>query len=548
MLNVWLRRRLCLGILVALGATLGAGLGLVIGFTAEPVYAAAEPMPPRDDDPAPSAIAHAFRGFRLVGQPLIPQDEFADLFAAYSDRPITFEELQTLVLAVEALHHQHGYTLALAYLPEQVIDDGIVAIAVMPGLYGAIHLENHSRLRERVAQRALGGIPLGEPVHTPTLDAMVDLLDGLPGVAAWSAFTVGQRTGETDLIVYLEDEERFAREATLDATIADGEVNLLVSGTLRAFNPFGLGDEASLTLSTNGTNRASGRVGYQIRVGSAFEYLLSGSAALSRYTLDGEFAGLGGGGSSNLGLQLQRAWTKAGGGVTEGRASLERRGFHDDFAGSRSSSLAYVLQGALTWQPDNAGAGNRQTRLESDLRFGHFALGTPMQRFMDEMTARTQGYYALLRVRGEWARRIGNGHLSTSFAAQVANRNLPSFEKFSLAGGRGVQGLSGARTSGDDGWSLRLEYAFAPVDAGDFPGRVQYVPFVDMGGITYNKRPWDQTGRGSRLVYGAGIEARWAVSPGFDIRMHQGWLLHDTAGLVPPGQPGAFGLSVSVSF
>ena len=53
----------------------------------------------------------------------VPEDELADLFAAYSNRPITFEELQTLVLAIEALHHQLGYTLTLAYLPRQVVED-----------------------------------------------------------------------------------------------------------------------------------------------------------------------------------------------------------------------------------------------------------------------------------------------------------------------------------------------------------------------------------------------------------------------------------------
>ena len=109
--------------------------------------------------------------------------------------------------------------------------------------------------------------------------------------------------------------------------------------------------------------------------------------------------------------------------------------------------------------------------------------------------------------------------------------------------------MSGARTSGDDGWSLRLEYASAPVDAGDFPGRVQFVPFVDMGGITYNKRPWDGTGRGGRLVYGAGIEARWAVVPGFDMRMFRGWLVHDTAGIVSPGDRSVvWALIISVLF
>lgn len=517
------------------------------------------PTPPGSDFSNGEPVSFAFRGFRLAGHPRVPEDELADLFAAYSNRPITFEELQTLVLAIEALHHQLGYTLTLAYLPRQVVEDGIVAIAVMPGVYGGVRLDNRSRLRERVARRALAQIRPGEPVHTPTLDGMIGLLNDLPGVSAWYAFSAGSKTGETDLLVHLEDEKRWRSDATLDVKMVDGQTAAGLSATLASLNPLGLADEASLTLSTNGTSRAGSRVAYRFPLGPALEYRLLASAAVDRYQLDGELAGLGGGGSASFGLQLERELVLYRG-VAAASVALEHRAFFDELAGSRTSSRSRAVQGSLRWQSDGAGERGRtgtglgsgapagELRWEGDLRVGHFALGTPEQRLIDELTARTQGRYAVIRMRGDWTRVVGDGRLAVSLSGQVANRNLPSFEKFQLAGGRGVRALSGARTSGDDGWALRLEYTAAPVDAGDFPGRVQFVPFVDMGGITYNKRPWDGTGRGGRLAYGAGIEARWAVVRGFDVRMHTAWLVHDTVGLVPPGDWSGFGLSMSVSF
>ena len=273
----------------------------------------------------------------------------------------------------------------------------------MPGVYGGVRLDNRSRLRERVARRALAQIRPGEPVHTPTLDGMIGLLNDLPGVSAWYAFSAGSKTGETDLLVHLEDEKRWRSDATLDVKMVDGQTAAGLSATLASLNPLGLADEASLTLSTNGTSRAGSRVAYRFPLGPALEYRLLASAAVDRYQLDGELAGLGGGGSASLVSSWKGSWPYTGAvhrckrGLGAPSAFRRVGGFPDIQPFSR-------VQGSLRWQSD--GAGERGSDRDGPrvggtgrgaslggmiCAVGHFALGTPAQRLIDELTARTQG-------------------------------------------------------------------------------------------------------------------------------------------------------------
>ncbi len=493
------------------------------------------------------AQAYAFAGFRLVGGAVIAEEAFADLFDAFADRPITFDDLLSLAQAVEDRYHQAGYTLAFAYLPEQEVDDGIVTIAVIPGRYGDLQFENLSRVREGVARRALRGIMPADPIHTPTLDRRIAVLDGLPGIAAWSAFAEGENLGESDLIVRIEDSDLWEGSVRIDAALAQGVLSHSLTASAKALNPFGLGDEATLSLSTNGQNTAGLRANYRLPFGASLSYTLDGMASINRYELDGAFAGLGGGGTDVLRLGVVRTPVGSGASRLTRQLALERRSSFDELLGIRSSSRFHTLQFTLDWERDARGPQLALENARMDLIVGDLALAAG-QRVIDAATARTEGVYGVVRAEGEWTRPVHAGRLTANLSGQWATKNLPSSEKFSLGGSQGVRALSGGRSLGDQGWLLRVEYAFAPMDAGDPPGRVQYVPFIDAGGITYNKRPWDPTGAGGRVLYGVGLRLNWVVSETLNLRVHQAWTLQDSAGITASGQPGPLAVNLSYDF
>lgn len=212
---------------------------------------------------------HTLMGIRLVGPSPLPDEEFADLFGTYVGRPVTFSELQDLAYAIEEMHVSRGYPLVIAYFPEQEIEDGVIDLAVIVGRYGAIKIENRSRLRGHVAQRALQGILPGDPVYAPTLDDRVERLGSLPGVAAWSAFAVGQRAGETDLEIHIKDTKVWDGSASVSATGSPFGETLSANLSATASNRFGLGEQLTGSISTDRRSTASGRVAFDLPVGAA---------------------------------------------------------------------------------------------------------------------------------------------------------------------------------------------------------------------------------------------------------------------------------------
>ncbi len=491
--------------------------------------------------------AYAFSGFRLVGDALFPDETFAELFASYTDRPVTFSELETLVTMVEDEYHRRGYTLAIAFLPQQEVTDGVVEIAVLAGRYGDVRFENESRLRTAVAARALRGIQIGEPVYMPALDARIAVLGSLPGVSADSSFVAGAETGETDLIVRLED----AAPVTGSVAIALSGPDLMQSrsflGQVKWNNPTGRGDQTSLSISTDAKATAGLQLGHELPIGAGLESRLKSSARINRYQLEGVLAGLGGGGSDGLDVALERSWPRHAGARVVGRIGLGYRRNFDEFVGSFSSTTYTAVDASLEWRRGSPRAsGLTQARI--GVKGGSLAFGTEAQKETDDLAAQTSGLYGVVRAEATWTAAAGPGQLYVDLSAQWASKNLGSAEKFSIMGGRGVRALTVGRASGDDGWRLQVSYVHAQIEAGDPPGRVQYFGFLDAGSVTYNKRPWDASGVGGRFAYGAGVGVRWALSDRLTLEAHQGWLLGDSAGQQARGMPGPVSLDLTYSF
>lgn len=491
--------------------------------------------------------AYAFSGFRLVGDVLFPDETFADLFSSYTDRLITFSELETLVTRVEDEYHRRGYTLAIAFLPEQEVTDGVVDIGVLAGRYGDVRWENESRLRTSVAERALRGIVIGEPVYMPALDGRIAVLESLPGVRAESAFVAGAQTGETDLIVHLLDASPMEGSVSIELTGPDLWQDRSISGQVTWNNPTGRGDQTSFSISTNGRTTAGIQLGYELPIGAGLESRLASSARVSRYRLDGVFAGLGGGGSDGLTIALERSWSSLADASIEGRLELGYRRNFEEIVGSFSSTTYTTVEASLEWRRASSRAsGLHMARI--GIKGGNLALGTDQQEDADDLTAQTSGLYGVVRGEATWTAAAGPGRLSVDLTGQWATKNLGLAEKFSITGRSGVRALASGRSSGDDGWRLQASYVHAQVEAGDLPGYVQYFGFLDAGSVTYNKRPWDASGVGGRFVYGAGVGLRWAMSEQLTLEAHQGWLLGDSAGQQGTGLPGPLRVDLSYSF
>ena len=120
-----------------------------------------------------------------------------NIAARYMGRNITVNDLNTAVTEVTNYYREHGYPAATAYLPAQANDKGEVQIAVAPGKYGKITVDNQSRLSDDVINRCIAGLHVGDVIDGRTLETAIYNIKDLKGVKVGAVMSPGANEGES---------------------------------------------------------------------------------------------------------------------------------------------------------------------------------------------------------------------------------------------------------------------------------------------------------------------------------------------------------------
>ena len=224
-------------------------------------------------------------GVHAEDRPLSAADA-ADLQSLIAEqkqrRGISVVELEEIAAAVQAYYRDAGYLLAVAYVPSQEVADGVVELAVLPGLLGEVVVTGADQ--ELVASRFAGA--MGEPVTEDAIAGRLYLLNQLPGVKAQAAFEPGAEVGETRLNLDVIQDRSWSARVLADnhGDPGTGEQRLGVYGSW--LNPRGIGDvlEGGALQTLNPANQTYGFVEYTTPVGGVHE--ISARIANNAFTAD----------------------------------------------------------------------------------------------------------------------------------------------------------------------------------------------------------------------------------------------------------------------
>lgn len=150
--------------------------------------------------------------FTLQKLTIAPEDglqgkeaELAAIAARYEGRTVTLSELNKAAADVTAYFRSHGYPAATAYLPEQKTSAGDITIAVAPGRYGTITIDNQSKAKTAVIERLAKGLKSGDIVEGKSLETALYNIIGLGGVKAGGLLQPGANKGESNLVIKVEN-------------------------------------------------------------------------------------------------------------------------------------------------------------------------------------------------------------------------------------------------------------------------------------------------------------------------------------------------------
>jgi hemolysin activation/secretion protein len=479
-------------------------------------------------------------GFRLSGEPPVPEDELLNLIKGDAGKEMTLGELDKLAARITGYLRRQGYFVAFAYLPAQDIREGIVEIAVVPGKYGRTKVGGSARIDADCLREMLFCAKPGMIIIRGPLERALLLINDLSGIQVKATLTPGETPGTADLII-----ETIATAKVSGASYADDWGNRYTGrtryGAQIVVNNFsGNGDALTLGGMTTGQGIDNYSLGYSANLGNAGTEIEVHYSRVG-YTLGEEFAGLGATGRAAVaGCNVSYPFIRSRAFSLYGTIGYDDKRLTDDISGngsysSRISGLWNLgLSGSFadTWLGGGTGAFGL-TCYSGELSFGDTAALA-----LDAATAQTSGNFSKTVFFCRRQQYIApNLTLYLSFTGQMASKNLDSSEKLFLGGADGVRAFPQGEAAGDEGYKLMGEFRWRLADLYSGQNKLYLTTFYDCGSVTSNKQPYSP-GINRRSLTGAGLGLLLTRDRGFSLRVDYAWKVGDEQAAADDDQSG----------
>lgn len=499
-------------------------------------------------------VAHAtdnapfpVRRIEITGNHLLPAATLHALVAADEGKTLTLNDLNALAQRITQAYHDHGYPLALAYVPAQTLRDGVVRIAVVEARYGKVTLDNRSTLSSHPLLATLAPLQSGAPVTEYTMERSLLLLGDIPGVHVNSVLRPGQTTGTSDLLVTATPAPRYTGTLGLDNFGSRYTGPIRLSGSFNVNSLLHLGDLLSASAISSGSLMSYGQLAYRYLLNGSGT-TLAGAVSALQYRLGNGLQDLHAHGSAQTqSLTLSQPLIRNTAYNLYGQLELDHKRLSDRIdltaidTWRHSNDLTATLAGD---QRDSYGVTNFNVAVTySRLRFDNLAAA-----YADALGPRTQGSFTHTNLSISRLQQLDPVNaLYAGFSAQWSNANLDSSEQFYVGGPDTLRGYDSGALGGAQGNLATLEYRH------DFllsalPGPWQVALFVDSGHVQPYVTTFVRGANGARAS-SAGAGLSWHPPGGWAISSSVAKAIGATPALLAARPPSArFWLSVNKAF
>ncbi|MEO0769815.1 MAG: ShlB/FhaC/HecB family hemolysin secretion/activation protein [Cyanobacteria bacterium J06649_4] len=470
-------------------------------------------------------------GVQLEGSTVFTSDDFADLFAQYIGRDITFNELLQLRSAVTQRYVDEGFLTSGAFIPPQTLEGGVVTVQVIEGVIEEIEIVGTRRLNPRYIRSRLG-LAAQPPINADTLLEGLQRLQIDPLIDAVSAdLQAGVRPGTSVLRVEVTEAESFDLVLGLDNGRSPNIGSFRRSVDISEGNLFGIGDRIALSYSnTDGSNSLD--VDYTIPVSPRNTAIrFEGGISESR-VIDDTFEVLEiSSDSFKYAIAIDHPLIETPTQDLELRFALfhnenqTRLGIDDigpfplsPGADENGESRVTALQFVQAW--------TKRSQQQVFAARSQFNLGVNLLNATVNEGDIPDSEFLSWRGQGQWVRLLGEDSLFFLRSdVQLATESLLSSEQFGLGGQQTVRGYRQDALLRDNGALLSAEARFPIIRFSD-TSIVQIAPFFDIG-TAWNNR---NTPSGNNVLAGTGVGFLWEQGDNLTARIDWGIPLVDIDG------------------
>ncbi|WP_160154553.1 ShlB/FhaC/HecB family hemolysin secretion/activation protein [Microbulbifer sp. ALW1] len=392
------------------------------------------------------------RSVRFSPSELLSEQQLRDIVTPYLGQQVAHSQLMEIVEAVNRSYREQGVYTAVAVLPQQEVQEGVVVIRLIEGRLGAIRFEGNEYTSEAFLARWMEAHRGQETVDMPRLQADILEFNRVNDERIRAELRRGESFGLTDIVVTVQEPERGFFQAFTDNYGYESSGREELGFMYRHQHLLSDGDRSIAYLSgSEGAQSLS--LSYNRPLGGS-RWRVGGSGSLTRTDLtEGDFATSNVAGDSyRVGLESswlawsgEQLWISALGAAGYTRSTTEIAGvvFSDDAITQAQLGVSLNWVGRQ-WQL----SGRQMVSLtdfddKSDVATARQA--TRETLFNGGLTGyfryRDSGLYGLFL--SQWQYSDG--------------QQLPGSLSFALGGPTSIRGYLPSAVSGDRGWYGQLE-------------------------------------------------------------------------------------------
>lgn len=181
---------------------------------------------------------------------------------------MTIGQIQEVAAAVTEQYRGAGFILAQAIIPAQEVGDGVVIVEVFEGKLGAVQFQGNEMYGDAVLAAPFADL-IDTPVTASGIESAILTVGDYPGIRVFGVFQPGTEVGETDLVLRVQDEQRWQASLRTDnyGTRFTGQYRVFADFQLN--NATGVGDRfyAAILRQFDPTNGRFWQLEYERPIG-----------------------------------------------------------------------------------------------------------------------------------------------------------------------------------------------------------------------------------------------------------------------------------------
>lgn len=462
----------------------------------------------------PASAPFTVSAIRVTGNTAFGAGVLHALVADAEGKTFTLPQLEAVAGRITAYYQAHGFPLSRAIVPAQTITGGAVTIQVLEARYGAVRVQNGSRVGDALLAATAAPLQGGPAITERDLDRTLLLLSDIPGVGVNAVLKPGAQVGSADLdIVASRNPVPFANLA-LDnyGNRYTGRVRLSASASI--VNPLRHGDLLDVSVVAASEDMDYGRIGYDTLLNGAGT---RAGAAYSRvhYSLGQDIAQLDAYGSADVASAwIKHPLVRSRQANLYGQLEYDGKRLRDRIDVTATRTDRHLDNWVLSLNGDvrDGFLGGGVSAWSVAWTHGRTRFDDAAAEQADALSTRTRGRFSkwnasLSRVQGLGARDT----LYMNLAGQWANGNLDSAEKMTVGGPYTVRAYDVGALSADTGYVGSAEWRH---ELGNLAGRWQALAFAESARVRINRDPWTPAQNRATLS-GAGIGLTWEGAGGW---------------------------------